>query len=148
MTDKKRFFTKKSALAVLLCVVLLLGFLLFRWHANTRTDLSTPEGRELFLSEQGWEIDLNTEEHRTVIIPDILEGVMEEYNQMQLKQDFDLSRHLGEKCEQYTYELTNYTGYEGTVLITIYVQGREIIAGDVHTTSIDGFMHGIKRTAE
>ena len=149
MTERKHPITKKTmAVTALLCAVLVVSFLLFRWHGNTRTDLSTQEGRALFLSEQGWEIDLSTEDHRTVIIPDVLEGVMEDYNQMQLKQDFDLSRHLGEKCEQYTYQLQNYPGYDGVVLITIYIQGREIIAGDIHTTSIDGFMHGIKRAAE
>ena len=149
MTGKKRLSAKKTAMiTAIVCAALLLGFFLFFRLVRSRNDLSTLEGRRPFLLEQGGEIDCSTEEHRTVIIPDTLEGVMEDYNQMQLKQDLDLSCHLGERCEQYTYELTNYPGYNGTVLITIYVQGREIIAGDVHTTSIDGFMHGIKRSAE
>ncbi len=149
MTEKKRAFTRKTALSiVLLCAAALLLLIIFRWYGSCQTDLSTPEGRESFLSGLGWEIDRATEEHRSVIIPDTLEGVMEDYNKMQLSQGYDLSRHLGEKCEQYTYRLTNYSGYSGTVLVTLYVQGREIVAGDIHTTSIDGFMHGIKRTTE
>lgn len=149
MTEKKHVFSKKKALAAfLLLAAVLAGAILLCLRGGAGADLSTPEGRELFLHEQGWEIDRSTEEHKTVIIPEVLEGVMEEYNRMQLAQEYDLSRHLGEKCEQYTYELTNYPGYDGKVFITIYVQGREIIAGDIHTTSIDGFMHGIKRSAE
>ncbi len=131
MLEKNRVFTRKKALAlVLICAA---------------DDLSTPEGRQMFLSELGWEIDLSTETHKSVMIPDTLEGVMEDYNNMQLKQGYDLSGHLGEKCEQYTYLLTNYPDSSEKVLVTIYIQGRDIIAGDIHTSSIDGFMHGIKR---
>ena len=149
MTEKSRVFTKKKALAIVfICAAVLLAFILLRWHGGNRDDLTTPEGREMFLSGLGWEIDRSTEEHRSVIIPESLEGVMEEYNKMQLEQGCDLSKHLGERCDQYTYELTNYRGYDGTVLITIYVQGKELIAGDVHTTSVDGFMHGVKRVIE
>lgn len=148
MTAKNRVFTRKTALTiVLICAAVLLLLIFLRWHGK-QNDLSTPEGRELFLFGLGWEVDRSTEQHRSVIIPDTLDGVMEDYNQMQLSQGYDLSRHLGERCEQYTYQLTNYTGYDGTVLITIYVQGREIVAGDIHTTSLDGFMHGIKRSVE
>ena len=149
MTQKSRVFTRKTALTiVLVCAAVLLGLIFLRWHSASKDDLSTPEGRELFLFNLGWEIDRSTEEHRSVIIPDTLDGVMEDYNAMQLSQGYDLSCHLGEKCEQYTYHLTNYPGYDGTVLITIYVQGRQIVAGDIHTTALDGFMHGIKRTVE
>lgn len=148
MTEKKHIFTRKTALfTVLLCAAVLLLFIFLRWSGDKQPDLSTPEGRELFLFRYGWEIDRGTEEHRGVVIPDSLEGVMEEYNKMQLSQGYDLSRHLGEKCEQYTYRVTNYQNYDGTVLVTLYVQGRKLIAGDIHTTSLDGFMHGLKREA-
>lgn len=139
-------FTKKKALsivgiifAVILAVILLLSFL------HGRDDLSTTDGREKFLLKLGWEIDRSTEEYRTVSVPKVLEGVMEEYNKMQLSQGYDLSDHLGETCQQYTYEITNYPNDSRTVLVTLYVQGKNIIAGDIHTSAIDGFMHAIKR---
>lgn len=147
-TEKRRIFTRKKALAiVLLMAAALLVTILARWHSNTHNDLSTTDGREKFLLELGWEIDPGSETCQSVIIPDSLDGVLEEYNKMQLSQGYDLSRHLGETCRQYTYLLTNYPDAGGTVFITIYVQGRDIIAGDIHTSSINGFMHGIKRDA-
>lgn len=149
MSEKIRVFTKKKALfIVLICAAVLLAFVFLRWGGSSRDDFSTLAGRQTFLLSLGWEIDPDTEEHRTVIVPDVLDGVMEQYNQMQMEQGCDLSRHLGERCDQYTYELKNYPGYDGTVLITIYIQGKEMIAGDIHTTSIDGFMHGVKRAVE
>lgn len=146
MLKKKRVFTRKRALTlVLFCAAALLLLILLRWHFNSGDDLSTPEGRERFLADLGWEIDLGSEERKNVIIPDQLDGVLLEYNRMQLEQGCDLNRHLGERCEQYTYTLTNYPNQSQTVLVTLYVQGRELIAGDIHTTSINGFMHGIVR---
>lgn len=148
MTEKNHVFTRKKALIIVFaCAVVLLGLIFLR-HGASGDDLSTTEGRQAYLLGLGWEIDPATEEHRSVVVPDVLDGVMEDYNKMQLEQGCDLSRHLGEKCDQYTYELTNYPGNGGTVLITVYIQGKELIAGDIHTTAIDGFMHGIKRTSE
>lgn len=145
--EKCRSFTKKRALGIVfVCVAVLVAIILLRWHTAAHNDLSTTEGREMFLFELGWEIDRASEQHKSVVIPEILAGVMDEYNRMQLDQGYDLSAHLGERCEQYTYTVTNYPDCEGTVLVVLYVQGRSIIAGDIHTTSIDGFMHGILRS--
>ncbi len=73
---------------------------------------------------------------------------MAQYNRMQQAQGYDLSNHLGERCSQYSYQLTNYADSDGTVIITIYVQENEVIAGDIHTTAVNGFMHGLKRNAQ
>ena len=63
---------------------------------------------------------------------------------MQLAQGYDLNRHLGEQCQQYTYLLNNYPDDSQTVLVTLYIQGRRVIAGDIHSTALNGFMHGLK----
>ncbi len=146
MKEKHRFLTRKGALAlILLCGAVLLALILGRWQKGPRYDMSSLEDRSRFLMELGWEIDPDSESVREVLIPEKLEGAMEEYNKMQLEQGYDLSKHPGERCRQYTYSLKNYPGDSGTVLVSIYVQGRELIAGDIHSTSINGFMHGIKR---
>jgi hypothetical protein len=51
---------------------------------------------------------------------------------------------LGESCQQYSYQLTNYPGTDSAVYVTLYIQGKELIAGDIHTNSLNGFMHGLK----
>ena len=51
---------------------------------------------------------------------------------------------MGERCEKYSYRLTNYPDCGQTVMVTLYVRGRRVIAGDVHSTALDGFMHGLK----
>ena len=61
-----------------------------------------------------------------------------------MEQGYDLSRHLGEQCQQYSYLITNYPDESQTVLATIYVQGSRIIAGDIHSTALNGFLQGLK----
>lgn len=136
--------TKKRALLwVILSAAVIVGLIALRWYAG-RDNLSTLEGRLEFISSLGWEADAASETHQGVLIPDVLDGVMKEYNAMQLEQGYDLNQHLGERCEQYSYVLTNYPD-SATVYITLYIQGSRLIAGDIHTASISGFMHGIER---
>ncbi len=124
--------------ALVLTLLIGLRFLL------DKTDCSSLAGRTAFLLRLGWEIDPESEEHQSVILPEEPGAVLERYNNMQKAQGYDLFRHLGERCEIYTYRLTNYPDCGQTVLVTLYVQGRRIIGGDVHSTALDGFMHGLK----
>ena len=137
--------TRKKALGiVLLCAVALLGLIVFRFLQDDRNDLKSLEGRQAYLEKLGWEIDPASEEHRSILLPQRLDGVLADYNRMQIEQGFDLSRHLGERCEQYSYTLLNYPDDTQLALVTLYIQGRRIIAGDVHSAALDGFMHALK----
>lgn len=136
---------------ILLCAVLLLLFFTARsvFSPKEAYDLNTLEGRTAYLQSLGWEIDPASESFRTVLVPDTLEGIMAQYNKLQLKQGYDLNRHLGESCLQYCYEITNYPDSSGKVLVSLYLQDGEIIAADIHSTALNGFMHGLNRsTAE
>ncbi len=142
-------FTRGKALRIVFAAALvILAFILLRSFFPQQPDLRTPEGRQMFLSELGWEIDPASEACKNVRIPETLEGILQQYNEMQKKQGYDLSRFCGEGCEQYTYTVTNYPAKDETVLVTLYVQGKQIIAGDIHSTAMNGFMHGIHKNNE
>ena len=146
---KTSFLTRKKALLIVfMAAALLLVFIFLRFGNDKPHDLRTTEGRQMFLQELGWEINPDSESHKTVLIPKELSGVMVEYNKMQLKQGFDLTKHPGETCEQYIYTLTNYPGSDQTVLVTLYIQGKELVAADIHSTAMNGFMHGIIRSEQ
>lgn len=151
MLEKVVVFTKKKALTIIfVCALALFIAILAKWlfaYRSNETGLSTLEGRQSFLSELGWEIDPETEEFRSVTLPEALEGVMRDYNEMQLAQGYDLRKYLGQSCSQYTYEVTNYPQATDTVLVTLYIKGQRVIAGDIHTNSLTGFMHGIKQSS-
>ena len=138
---------KKAVFLILFCAVALLLF--FTAHKvflkPAEYDLNTLEGRQAYLSSLGWQIDPESESFRTVLIPDQLEGIMAQYNKMQLKQGYDLNCHLGETCLQYCYEVTNYPNSDGKVLVSLYLQDGKIIAADIHSTALNGFMHGLTK---
>ena len=147
MAEKNRVFTRKKALAIVLFIAAALLLLIaLRWLGiDTGPDLTTLEGREMFLKELGWEIDTTSEDCRNVVIPESMEGIMKEYNRIQQEQGYDLSKHAGESCKQYSYFVTNYPNCGQTVIVTLYIQGKQLIAGDIHTAEINGFMHGLRR---
>lgn len=149
MAQKTRGFARKKALSFLLiCGIILL--LIFTAHSvfgkEKPLDLNTLEGREAYLKSLGWEIDRDSESFRSVLVPKKLEGIMAQYNKIQQRQGYDLNKHLGESCRQYCYDVTNYPGGEGKVIVSLYLQDGKIIAGDVHSTAVNGFMHGLSRT--
>lgn len=149
MLNKAVAFTKKKALTIIfVCALVLFIAILAKWlyaYRANETGLSTLKGRETFITELGWEIDSASEECKSVTLPEALDGVMRDYNEMQLKQGYDLRRYLGQDCTRYTYRVTNYSGYEDDVYITLYIKGQRVIAGDIHTNALDGFMHCIKQ---
>lgn len=151
MTKTNSAFTRKKALSVVLVIGLLLAaaiMLRLFLPQNKAPDLTTLDGRESFFNSLGWEIDRDSEEFRSVRVPETLEGIMQQYNKMQLSQGYDLSLHAGKMCSQYTYRLLNYPGSDSTVMISIYILDGEVIAGDIHTATANGFMHGLKRDAQ
>lgn len=146
MTQFDRSFNRKSLLRLILAAaVLVLLFFLLRGVFGGGADLREPEGRQRYLAGLGWEIDAASEQHKTVRIPAKLDGVLADYNELQRACGRDLTPHCGERCEQYSYTVTNYPDPEQNVLVTLYIQGKELIAGDIHSTALDGFMDGLKK---
>lgn len=148
MTRKNHGLARKKMLTFLLiCGIFLLLFFTAKgvFVKDEAPDLNTIEGREAYLKALGWEIDRESESFRSVVVPQKLEGIMAQYNKIQLKQGLDLSKHLGESCRQYCYDVTNYPGGDGKVIVSLYLQNGQVIAGDVHSTAVNGFMHGLKR---
>ena len=143
-------FTRRKTLTLLLiCGIVLLLIFTARSVFGTKEkplDLSTADGREAYLKSLGWEIDRDSESFRTVLVPRKLEGIMAQYNKIQLRQGYDLNKHLGQSCKQYGYDVKNYPGSQGKVIISLYIQDGKVIAGDVHSTAVNGFMHGLSRT--
>ena len=84
MTKSSRVLTSKKALLWVFAVAaLLVGLILLRSFLSQSPNLSSTEGRQQYLSRLGWEIDPASEAYKRVRIPQTLEGVLAEYNEMQ-----------------------------------------------------------------
>ena len=97
-----------------------------------------------FVSSLGWEVNETPDEIREIVIPTEFDDVYTNYNNIQLQQNYDLSRYAGERIKKWTFTIKNYPGYEGKefIKINILVFDGEVIGGDVCSVKLDGFMHG------
>ena len=145
-------WNKKIALLIVIAIAVLLCAIILSLGAggSTASGVSsqkarTNEDRVKFLEDLGWKVDPTPVNEKTVVIPKKFSDVYEIYNQLQLDQGYDLTQYRGLEATIYTYTITNYNGYKGTVVADLYVLNDEIIGGDVHSLALDGFMHGLSR---
>ena len=143
---------KKIAFAVVMAALVIIGIILligaFSGHsdAEPRTDTSarTEKNRVAYIAQCGWEVESPALNSQTVIIPRSFSEVFEQYNELQKTQGFDLSRYCGMEVEAYTYKVLNDPSGDD-VVAQMYVLNGEVIGGDVHSTSLNGFMVGLKK---
>ena len=103
------------------------------------------EARIAFLSQFGWQVESEALEATTVTIPREFDKVFAAYNELQRKQGLDLSGYGGRTVERYTYKITNYEGYEGTVYANLLIYRNRVIGGDVCSAESEGFVQGFAR---
>lgn len=103
------------------------------------------EERVAFLAEFGWEVDATPVESTTVTIPREFDKVFAAYNELQRGQGLDLSTYSGRTVERYTYTVTNYADYEGTVLANLLIWRGRVIGGDICSADASGFVHGFSQ---
>ena len=109
---------------------------------------STESERLSFISQFGWEIDEDPVEVCEVIIPTDFDETYTQYNEIQIKQGFDLKTYSGMRVKRWTYSVKNYPGYENKsyIRINILVYDGLVVGGDVSSIELDGFMHGFEKT--
>lgn len=155
-----KFDKKKAVFAVVVAALLIVGIILLAGALHKRAEAETgippaaaeeisdlvknEKARVRYLAEYGWEVQTPAESESTVVIPRTFSPVFDEYNALQKQQGFDLSQYCGMEVKMFTYRVTN--GGDDEVLAVLYVKDNRVIGGDVHSTALDGFMSGIKKT--
>ena len=105
---------------------------------------STNEQRVEYLESYGWTVEKEPKETVEIVIPTQFDDTYENYNTMQLTQGFDLVSFKGKKATRYSYTVTNYPkSQEDPVYATLIVVDDRIVAGDIASTSLGGFMHSL-----
>lgn len=107
--------------------------------------VATNEDRIAFLANFGWTTEASPCDEKTVTIPSEFDDVFTGYNNIQKRQGLDLSRYT--KCEvtRYTYVVTNYDGWDGMVYANLYVYKNTVVAGDICSADVTGFVHGFAK---
>ena len=144
--------SKKQLLSMLLCVVMLIAILIVivAWPeggaAQTFQPVAAKDDTEriAFLRNMGYEVTPQYVEVKEVLIPDEFDDVFAGYNDLQLSAGMDLEPYHGKRVKCWTYEILNYPGEE-TVLAHLYIYKDKVVGGDIASTALDGFMHGLTK---
>ncbi len=106
--------------------------------------INSEEDVRTFLSSFGWELKSTAPISESVTIPDEFDKVFVNYNEIQKKQGLDLSKYKRKTVTRYTYEVSNFKGYDGTVYANVIVYRGRVIGGDICSASPDGFVLGFQ----
>lgn len=132
--------------------IFLIPFLIFSAIYLSRNDnpevlnlqAKTKAQRIAFLKQYGWKSDSASETEKDTVIPSEFDNVYKAYNSIQTAQGFDLSEYKGEKVKLYSIKINNYPKNSEYVYATLLVKDGAVIGGDIHSTELNGFMHGFK----
>ena len=104
---------------------------------------------ERFISENGLTADLSSLAVSEKLIPYVFDATYADYAILQREQGFELDAYRGRYAYVYSYELENYEFYEndGAVFVNIMVCDGRIIAADICTASVNGFITGVIENA-
>ena len=111
------------------------------------TGVKTNEDRVDFLRRFGWEVSAEPSETVNVTVPESFDDIFEGYNRLQTEQGLDLSRYRRKTVTRYTYTVTNYPDYDGTVYATLLVYRGRVIGGDICSAEPEGFIHGFLKSS-
>ena len=135
----------RRALIVVLIAAALAGAVLARGsrgQMSAHYHVDTTAGRVAYLNDLGWSVDPATEDVREDVVPSAFDRTLTAYNTLQRAQGFDLLPYAGRAITVVTYAVAG----EPETLVTLWICGGVVIAGDVHTAAMDGSMRGILPT--
>ena len=106
--------------------------------------IKTNEERIAFLAQFGWEVAEQPIEIMEVQIPEEFDQVYLKYNELQKQLKLDLQKYTGKRAKRYTYIVTNYPkDTQDEIRANILMHKDRVIAGDIMSTALDGFMHSL-----
>jgi len=143
--DKKKAIAIILGIAVILCAIILLGGRRDTQETSATTQrVNSHEDIEAYLESLGWKISDKPVDVQDILIPKEFSETYEEYNKLQKSQGFDLTEYCGIDAVRYTYEILNYPEGNGTIVADIIVAKDTIIAADIQSVKLDGFMHELR----
>ena len=105
--------------------------------------VKTNDDRVALIRGYGWEVEEEPIDEKTVTIPVEFDSIMESYNDIQRQQGFDLSKYRNREMTRYTYRITNYPDYSGTVICNILIYKNRVVGADICSSDVNGFISGL-----
>ena len=97
---------------MLAAAVILLAGALGRRSVRNVIRAGTNEERVAYLQSLGWEVEETPILEQEITLPKEFPDVLDQYNELQRQQGFDLEEYAGKKLTLYTYRITNHPDAE------------------------------------
>ena len=142
-----------GVIGVMLITLIALAFLIPSYSSDTTKEIAamnenisfnnvkSSDDAVSFLKQYGWEVDKAPVEECEITIPKEFDKVISSYNEIQKQQGLDLSKYAKKTAYRYTFKITNYPSYQGTVYANIITYRGRVIAGDICSADAKGFLH-------
>lgn len=144
-----RASTLKFFGVVVLAVATLVGLMVFvpqnevqaaATETTRYTDIRTNDDRVAFIAGCGYTVTAEPMESASFTIPEEFDRVLAGYNEIQKQQGLDLARYAKKTVDRYTYVVTNYPDYEGTVYVNLIIYRDRVIGCDICSADPAGFV--------
>lgn len=137
---KRKVFFAAAAAALVVAIL----FLVTAAGAKGGIPGEKNSDRVTFLVQCGLQVTDEPLSTRDVAIPKEFSKVYQNYNELNKKAGFDLTKIAGKTCHQYVYRVTNYTSKQ-EVHATLLVCDGKIAGGDISTAALNGFMKPLRQ---
>lgn len=142
---------KKKLAAALLAVILVIAAVIAALSAagggSGGGEIRGSDDAAAYLEELGWQVSPTPLEVQDIVIPREFGGVYESYIELQRRQGFRLEEYGGMSATRYTFTVLNYPGGQKDIVADLVVYGSSVIAGDIQSTAVNGFMEGLRDNA-
>lgn len=138
---------KPALLGVGICLLILLLCGAILPEKQSEQHISDNDDRIRYLQELGWEVEEKPLSAQYTTLPKEFPDVLQDYNEMQRQQGYDLLPWAGKQVTIYIYKATEETEGE-TVYCTLYIYNGRVIGGDAHSASLNGSMSPLRRDSK
>ena len=105
--------------------------------------IKTNEDRVAYLESYGWQVSPEAVSVEELLIPEEFDETYDQYLALQAQQGFDLTQYKGKRVKRYTYQVTNYPSGESGVEAGLLIYKNTVVAGEVLSTKLGGFIQGL-----
>lgn len=147
LTKKKLVGAIVVAGAILIGIIVLLasnGSRAAGVEAGPVRNIKTNDDRVAYLERLGWKVNAEPLEEQEVLIPGEWDETLMEYERLQKDQGFSLEKVKNKYVTRYIYQITNHPSGEPQVYACLLIYKNKIVAGDVQSHALDGFMHSLE----
>lgn len=147
----RRRLAAMGAVVVLVCALVLVTTALSGGSSSAAgaavspKGIRTPEDRLAYLESYGWLVSQEPLAVEELLVPKEMGSEYDDYLALQKSQGFDLAKYAGKTVKRYTYQILNYPTGEQGVQVSLLMYKNTVVAADVLSPALNGFMHGLAR---